>query len=76
MTAREQFSTGLRVVMAARNLGARDVAQRAGVTEVTIRNICNEAVDVKMSTVGAICEALGVYPSQIMESGERFGGGE
>jgi transcriptional regulator with XRE-family HTH domain len=49
-------------------LTQRDLSERTGLTIATISRIEQNQVEPRLSTVRRLAEALGVHPSQLMES--------
>ncbi len=49
-------------------LTQRDLSERTGLTIVTVSRIEQNQVEPRLSTVRRLAEALGVHPSQLMES--------
>lgn len=55
----------IRVRMAELNLNRGDLAERAGITEMTLRLIMRGG-DCKLTTLGSIARVLGIQPDELL----------
>lgn len=73
MTLTEIFAANVRMLMAANNVSATDLAKQAGVSRNTINKIKNENLAmIKFSTLEGISIAFGIPVSQLFEIPEQY----
>ncbi len=59
------LANNLRVLRKRRNLSQLDLALKANLSQTFVNNIENEKKQVSLSTLGALCDALDVFPFQL-----------
>lgn len=58
----------LNVMMARRNIGLNELAEKVGITNVNLSKIKNNKVNaIRFSTLSAICDALDCEPGDILK---------
>ena len=62
------IGTKLNLLRTQEALTQRDLSERTGLTIAAISRIEQNQVEPRLSTVRRLAEALGVHPSQLMES--------
>lgn len=63
----------LRAVVARRGIGQASLAEASGVAQATLSKILRGVAPIDVEQVYAICNALGVEPSDVLEAASREG---
>jgi len=74
MGGKAEFGARLRALRQSRGLTQEVLAERAGVSSVTIGQIERGAADPRLGTVEALAEALEVSPPELLAAGPPDGG--